>query len=149
MTNSSPHTAKALLLTCIDDRLTPHTEAFIKRLPGGAFHVALAGGGRAGADYTDAPLVIKQILAAYAINQVTHYYLQSHLGCGAYALAGITFADPAAETIKVYADLDVTRQMIITTLIKTGVPPTAIKVETQVIGPGGHGIERPAANTVA
>ena len=140
----APHTANTIVFTCIDDRLQPHITTLIQSQPGSAFHAALAGGGAAFTVEPDAQVALKQIVAAYNINQVIEIYLQSHLDCGAYRLAGVTFASPEAEVGRLYADLDIAAAKAKAALILAGAPTDQLQIYTQVITLDGQVLPKPA-----
>ena len=137
------HTAKAIIFTCMDERLRNHIENIIRSLPGGAFHAALAGGGGAFSFEPDKHVALKQVVAAHKINQITDIYLESHLGCGAYGLAGITFANSQAEITKLHDDLSTARRVITEALLAEGVVAGTVHVHTRVIDLHGKPIDRP------
>jgi carbonic anhydrase len=145
MSTLKSHTAKTLVFTCMDERLEPAIRQLIHSQPGGAFHVALAGGGATLTSDTDSPVALKQIVTAYKINQVTDVYLQSHTDCGAYGLAGITFSSADEEATRLYADLAVARQRVEAALAQAGATPGSVTIHTQVINPAGELVDDPAS----
>ena len=140
----SAHTAKAIVFTCMDERLEPAISRLIHSLEGGAFHAALAGGGAAFTFADDQATALKQVTAAYKINAITDVYLQSHTECGAYGLAGVTFADAPAEASRLYADLDQAAAAILAALADAGAQTGSVTVHTSVITPAGDEVSRPA-----
>jgi carbonic anhydrase len=145
MSSPLPHTAKAVILTCIDDRLSSATAKFLAGLPGGAFHPALAGGGAALLSEDTREAALKQIVAAYQINRVSTVYLESHTDCGAYRLAGVTFDGPEQETARLYSDLDRAAELVKAALAGVSAPTSEITVTCRVVDPAGQTIARPAA----
>jgi carbonic anhydrase len=131
------NTAKAILFSCIDDRLVQADDTFIAA-HGGAFHASLAGGGAAFLDAADRAVALKQIVAAYKINHATTVYLESHTDCGAYRLAGVTFASPEAEITRLYADLAQAAGYIKAALLEAGATESELVIETRVINPAGQ-----------
>jgi carbonic anhydrase len=138
-----PHTAKAVLFTCIDDRLNETSSAFIQGLNGGAFHPSLAGGGLAFLDDAYRASALQQIIAAYKINHITDIYLQSHTDCGAYRLSGVTFASPEDELRRLYADLDQAATIIRPALAEAGAAPDEVAIHLEVVDPTGQPQSRP------
>lgn len=141
MSAAIPHTAKAILFTCMDERLSNHIETILHSLPGGAFHAALAGGGGAFSFESDQAVALKQVVAAYRINNITDIYLESHTGCGAYGLAGITFQSETDEIKKLHQDLSNARRLITEALLSQGVAAGTVHVHTRVV----DAIGRPVA----
>jgi carbonic anhydrase len=144
MSNVPPHTAKAIVVTCMDERLEPAISALIHGLPGGAFHVALAGGGAAFTWESDQAVALKQVVAAYKINHIHDVYLQSHTNCGAYGLAGITFSTEIEEAERLYSDLDAAAHTVQQALYQAGAKEGEITVHTMVIDATGQPVDRPA-----
>ena len=138
-----PHTAKALLFTCMDERLEAGIEAEIHQLTGGAFHAALAGGGAAFTSDSDRATALKQVVAAYTINHITDVYVESHLECGAYSLAGVTFHSQTEEIVRLYHDLGLAKAEITAALTAAGAPADSVIVHTSVVDLQGHTVERP------
>jgi carbonic anhydrase len=138
-----PHTAKAVILTCIDDRIPPATAKFLAGLPGGAFHPALAGGGAALLSEDTRETALKQIIAAYQINHISTVYLESHTDCGAYRLAGVTFDDSTAEIAQLYGDLDRAAQLVRAALAGIGANEAELTIQCRVIDPTGELIAEP------
>ncbi|MDB5178815.1 MAG: hypothetical protein JWN01_758 [Patescibacteria group bacterium] len=143
MSTIAPHTAKSVFFGCIDDRLVDADVAFIKQLKGGAFSPKIAGGGIAFLSEDDRRSAIKQVVAAYMINHVTDIYIESHTDCGAYNLAGITFASPTEEAGRLYTDLDQAAEAVHDALITAGAEEGEVTVHTRVVDPGGHLVTRP------
>lgn len=143
-----PHTAKAILFTCMDERLEDAIETTIHQLPGGAFHAALAGGGAAVTFESDRATALKQIVAAYKINHIADVHLQSHLECGAYGLAGITFQDARDEASRLYADLDAAQAIVSAALAEAGAAAGEISFHLSVIDLSGNTVARPELVTV-
>ena len=136
MSTKYPHTAKSVFFGCIDDRLTQADSKFIAD-HGEAFHPNLAGGGAAFIDTAERTVALKQIVAAYQINNATEIYIESHTDCGAYRLAGITFSSPDAEIARLYADLDLAAKYVTTALTAAGADPSRVTVHTRVVDPTG------------
>jgi carbonic anhydrase len=143
MSAAQPHTAKAIVFTCMDERLSNHVEKIIHSLPGGAFHAALAGGGGAFSFDSDKAVALKQVIAAYHINKITDIYLESHLSCGAYTLAGVTFADQTTEISRLHQDLATARRLITEALLAERVPAGTVHVHTRVIDLAGRPVKKP------
>jgi carbonic anhydrase len=148
MSVSSPHTAKTLVFTCMDERLASYISMLVQSFEGGAFHAAIAGGGAAFTTEPDRSVAVKQVVAAYKINRITDVYLQSHLDCGAYGLAGITFSSTIDETSRLYRDLDEAATMIESALAVTGAGLSMVSIHTQVVNVDGQQIERPQLTPV-
>lgn len=144
-----PHTAKAIVFTCMDERLEPAVTACIESFPGGAFHAAMAGGGAVFTIEPDRTVALKQVVAAYKINHVTDIYIQSHLDCGAYGLAGITFSSTIDEAVRLYADLDLAAAQIKKTLAEAGASSDEATIHTEVISLKGKTVDRPQLAHVA
>ena len=126
------HFAKNVLFSCIDDRLVePHMKKIIKL--GGAFYVAVAGGGLAFVSKDDQETSLKQVAACYAINHVEDIYIESHLECGAYKLSGATFSSRTAELARLYRDLDEAKSLVESTLVAQGASLSEVKVHTSVV----------------
>lgn len=142
MSNNLPHTAKTVILTCIDDRLPASHAEFLATLPGGAFHTALAGGGAALLSEATREATLKQIVAAYQINHATTVYLESHTDCGAYRLAGVTFDNPDAELSRLYADLDRAAELVRAALVAVGANESELTINCRVVNPTGHVVAR-------
>lgn len=140
-----PHTAKSIVFTCMDERLEAALNVFIHNLEGGAFHAAMAGGGAVFSTEPDRTVALKQVVAAYKINRISNIYLQSHLDCGAYALAGVTFSTPDAEIARLYADLDTAYQQVNTALNEAGAQPGEVTVHLQVVDLAGNVMEHPGS----
>ncbi len=138
MPNQLPHTAKSVFFSCIDDRLSPAGADFIAKLPGGAFHPSMAGGGAAFLSEEDRPAALKQIVAAYKISGITDVYLQSHTDCGAYRLSGVTFANADDELQRLTTDLAKASDIIRQALIEAGAKGEEITIHTEVIDPSGE-----------
>jgi carbonic anhydrase len=149
MPRNFPHTAKVLVFTCIDERLEPTVTALIESFKGGSFHVAMAGGGATFTTEPDCTVALKQIRAAYGINHVTDIYLQSHMDCGAYGLAGITFASPADEAARLYADLDQAAATVKKALVEAGATSAETNIHIEVIDLDGTPVPRPELARVA
>lgn len=139
----TPHTAKTIVFTCMDERLEPAVTALIESFNGGAFHAAMAGGGAAFTVEPDRTVALKQILLAAKINHVTDVYLQSHVDCGAYGLAGITFASTQDEAVRLYVDLDRAAAAVKQALARAGEDSRDVAVHTEVIDLQGHRVNRP------
>lgn len=148
MSNAAPHTAKAIMFTCMDERLEDSIEAAIHQLAGGAFHAAMAGGGAAITFESDRATALKQIVAAFKINHIGDVYLQSHLECGAYGLSGITFTSQFQEADRLHQDLDIAKAAVEAALVEAGALPNEVVVHTSVVDLDGHTIERPQTATV-
>jgi hypothetical protein len=127
----------------MDERLEPAVTTLVESFKGGAFHAAMAGGGAAFTIEPDRAVAVKQIVLANQINHVTDIYLQSHLDCGAYGLAGIKFSSVADEAHRLYADLDIAADRVKTALIAAGNPSREVTIHTEVIGLDGRKITRP------
>lgn len=140
---AQPHTAKAMVFTCMDERLEPAIRNLVHSLPGGAFHAAMAGGGAAFAFETDKPVAVKQVVAAFKINHITDLYLQSHTSCGAYGLAGVTFNSDVEEAGRLYADLAEAKQIVAAALAAAGAKPNEVTIHTDVIDLTGHRVAEP------
>ena len=148
MSNLSPHFAKSVVFTCIDDRLASTEAQFITEV-GGAFHSAIAGGALAIISKLEQETALKQILAAYAINHIDNVYLESHTDCGAYKLSGAIFHTSTEEVSRLYSDLDQAAEIVTGALIKAGAKPGEVTVHTRVIDPSGTVQSRPEHATVA
>lgn len=138
-----PHTAKAIMFTCMDERLEATIERQINQLDGGAFHAALAGGGAALVFESDKPTALKQIIAAYKINHITKVYLQSHVECGAYGLAGVRFASKTQEIVRLYQDLDIAADNVSAALHAAGAQDNEVSIHVEVVRLDGQVVERP------
>jgi carbonic anhydrase len=149
MSNTQPHTAKTVVLTCIDDRLPAAHATFLAGLPGGAFHAALAGGGASLLSEDTREAALKQIVAAYQINHATTIYLESHTDCGAYRLAGVTFASPTAEVTRLYSDLDRAAELVRAALAGVGADPDELTIICRVVAPSGQAVTRTRENIPA
>jgi carbonic anhydrase len=143
-----PHFAKNVFFACIDDRLVEAHLRFIIEL-GGAFFPSVAGGGLAFVSDTDQDTAIKQVVAAYNINHINHVYLESHTDCGAYRLAGVSFASPAEELVRLYADLDRAAKVVEEALQQAGAAPGQVKVHVRVVNPAGEAQPRPTHATTS
>jgi carbonic anhydrase len=146
LSTTSPHFAKNVFFGCIDDRLVESHLRFIIEL-GGAFHPSVAGGGLAFVcdDYGTA---LKQVAAAYKINQIDNVYLESHTDCGAYGLAGVVFHNPTEELNRLYADLDQAGELIQTALKQAGAKADEVTFHARVVNPEGVIQPRPQAARV-
>ncbi|HEY6736641.1 MAG TPA: hypothetical protein VI322_02895 [Candidatus Saccharimonadia bacterium] len=127
----------------MDERLEEAIESEIHQINGGAFHAALAGGGAAFTFAGDRATALKQVVAAYKINQITDVYLESHLECGAYGLAGVTFTDRTAEIARLHDDLEAAKTTILAALAEAGAPTGAVTVHTAVVDFKGNHLDRP------
>jgi carbonic anhydrase len=148
VSNLSPHFAKSVVFTCIDDRLINTESQFIAKV-GGAFHSAIAGGGLAFVSELEQATALKQVTAAFAINQVENVYLESHTDCGAYRLSGAVFHSQTEEVRRLYTDLDQAATLIRTALATAGAKPGEVTVHVRVVDPAGTVQERPEHATVA
>jgi carbonic anhydrase len=146
VSTTSPHTAKNVFFSCIDDRLVKADFAFLESI-GDAFHARIAGGGAAFADEADRHAALKQITASYKINHITDVYLQSHTDCGAYRLAGVTFQDHADEIDRLYADLERAERYIHEALLAAGAADGEVTVHLRVVDPGGRLQSQPSQHT--
>src|SRR5664279_1108328 len=127
MSKASPHFAKSLYFTCIDERLFDNKSAYIDQL-GGAFHPAMAGGGHAIVNPEHRASAIMQIVIGYKVNHITDVYLESHTDCGAYGLSGITFSDPTEEINHLYRDLDTASELVKNALHEAGAKPGEVTI---------------------
>jgi carbonic anhydrase len=143
MSEMPAHFAKNVLFACIDDRLTESHLKFIIKI-GGAFYPAVAGGGLAFINEAERATALKQVVASYAINHIDTVYLESHTGCGAYGLAGITFASPAQEVERLYTDLHQAAGYIREALEAAGAKPGEVTVHVSVVNPAGELVPEPA-----
>lgn len=134
---SAPHTAHTIMFTCIDERLESAISTHLQSIPGGAFHVALAGGGAVFTQEPEASVGIKQVLAASNIRPITDVIVQSHLDCGAYKLAGVVFDSRSEELNRLYADLGVAASKIKHSFMQH-YSDTSLTVHVQVIDLEGH-----------
>jgi hypothetical protein len=142
VSKSNPHFAKNILFACIDDRLVePHMKQIIKL--GGAFYAAVAGGGLAFVSESDRETSLKQVAASYAINHITDVYIESHLGCGAYALSGVKFSSETEELGRLYHDLDEAKGLVESVLIAQGANLSEVTIHTSVVNLEGNVQERP------
>lgn len=142
MPNTYPHNAKSVFLSCIDDRLVAADAQFAASV-GTAFHPRLAGGALALLDPATMPVAMQQLAIPYVLAGVTEVYLESHTGCGAYKLAGVTFESNEAEIKRLYSDLDEAEDNARAALIEAGAPESDVKIHTRVVDPGGNLLERP------
>lgn len=142
MSKSAPHFAKNVFFGCIDDRLVESHMQFIIKL-GGAFYPAVAGGGLAFVSEMDSDTALKQVAAAYAINHITDVYLESHTGCGAYALSGAVFQSEDDELNTLYADLDKASVLIQDALAAADAQPGEVTLHLTVVDPAGVMQPRP------
>ena len=141
MPTTPPTTVKSIFFGCIDYRLATIDTEFITA-HGNAFRPTFAGGGRALLDPIDRPAALHQIMAAYQLSRVTNVYIESHLDCGAYKLAGATFASHADEVAKLYADIDEASAYVREALETAGASPEDITIEPRVIDLFGNLMER-------
>jgi len=133
------HFAKNAVVTCIDDRLFEPHVTFIRSI-GGAFQIALAGGGLPFLLDDERDVALNQVAVAYKVNKVI---VESHTDCGRYGLAGITFASPEDEVRRLYSDLSQAAKVIQNTLIKAGAAPGEVEIVTRVVRPDGTLVDRP------
>lgn len=143
MSHSIPHTAKSVYLSCIDDRLVESDAKFAASV-GTAFHTRLAGGALALLDPVTQAVAMQQLAIPHILAGVTEVYLESHTGCGAYQLAGVTFESDAAEIERLYADLEEAAENARTALIEAGADEEKVTVHTRVVDPAGVLQERAA-----
>ena len=141
MSNTYPHTAKSVFLSCIDDRIVSSDAKYADSI-GTAFHTRIAGGGLALLDPLTQAVVMQQLAIPYVLAGATDVHLESHTGCGAYGLAGVTFASGAAEIERLYADLDEAAENARQALIEAGAAEDKISVHTRVVNPAGQLQER-------
>lgn len=137
MSEIPPHTAKNVFFSCMDDRLVAAHGQFVEEI-GPSFCPTIAGGGLALVDPEQHQIALNQIRAAYKINQVTSVYIESHLDCGAYRLAGYAFENEADETDKLYSDLEVAKAGVFEALAQAGAAPADIDVIVRVVDPTGQ-----------
>jgi carbonic anhydrase len=136
------HFAKNVFFGCIDDRIVESHLQFIVKI-GGAFYPAVAGGGLAFIDLAERETALTQVVASYKINKIDTVYIESHTDCGAYRLAGVSFASPEEEVSHLYSDLDSAAVLISDALAKAGAKPGEVKIHTRVVNPEGVVIPRP------
>ncbi|HEV2413098.1 MAG TPA: hypothetical protein VGS28_04855 [Candidatus Saccharimonadales bacterium] len=141
MFTSTPHFAKNVFFSCIDDRLSNAHAEFIKNI-GGAFAIAIAGGGLALLSPDDRKVALKEIALAYMINKIDHVYLESHMECGAYKFAGVHFNDPEQELECLYSDLDKAAAAVRTELLRAGAKSDEVEVTVRVVDTDGHVVQR-------
>jgi carbonic anhydrase len=141
MPNSYPHNAKSIFLSCIDDRLVEADAEFASSV-GTAFHPRLAGGGLALLDPVTQAVAMQQLAIPYILADASEVYIQSHTGCGAYQLAGVTFESDAAEIERLYADLDRAAENARTAMVEAGAPVHDVVIHTRVVNPAGALQER-------
>lgn len=141
MSITYPHTATSVLLSCIDDRLVQSDAKFAKGI-GDAFNPRIAGGGLALLDPAVQAVAMQQLAITYVLADITEVYLQSHTGCGAYKLAGVTFEDDAAEVERLYSDLDEAAENAREAMVQAGAPEDKVVIHTQVVNPAGEILER-------
>ncbi|GAC1371745.1 MAG: hypothetical protein NVSMB39_5800 [Candidatus Saccharimonadales bacterium] len=137
MPKSYPHTAKSVYLSCIDDRIVATDAKFADSI-GTAFHARIAGGGLALLDPATLGVTMQQLAIPYVLAGVTEVHLESHTGCGAYHLAGITFESDAEEIRKLYADLALAAENAHRALLEAGAPEDEIIINTRVVNPAGE-----------
>jgi len=142
VSSANPHFAKNVYFTCIDDRLVKPHQKFINDI-GGAFYVAIAGGGLTFVSELEAATAFKQVAASYQINQIDTVYLESHTGCGAYALAGAKFSGAAEELERLYTDLDQAARLVEKALLEAGAKLGEVTVHVQVVNLEGVVQPRP------
>jgi carbonic anhydrase len=141
MSNTHPHNAKSIFLSCIDDRLVAADAQFADSI-GTAFHPRLAGGGLALLDPATRAVAMQQLAIPYVLAGVTEVYLESHTGCGAYKLAGVTFDSDADEIDRLYQDLDDAADDARAALLEAGAAEETVVVHTRVVDPAGALQER-------
>jgi carbonic anhydrase len=132
MSTACPHFAKNVFFSCMDDRLVKPHQTFIDGI-GGAFYPSLAGGGLALTVPEQRSIALKQIVTAYQINHVNHIYLESHIDCGAYHLAGVIFGSQKEEIQRLYSDLNIARTEVQAALAQAGAAEGEITVITRVV----------------
>ena len=123
-----PHTAKRVVVHCMDDRLQGSLEPHVVGSTGSAFRVSVAGGPAAFVWRESRAVMIDQIMAAYAINRIGQIDLVAHPDCGAYRRKGIRFADFNAEVAGLYADLNRAAAIIWQAFVDAGVDLRTIKI---------------------
>lgn len=136
------HTAKALILHCMDFRFIHEIVHFMKRegLIDQYDDLGLAGGAKNLADPTepsDREVVLREIELAKNLHGVSTVYLINHRDCGAY---GKAFASPQAETERHNADLRKAKDLLkgqfpdlqVKTILATLQEPGRVEFETIV-----------------
>jgi carbonic anhydrase len=108
----------------------------------------MAGGGQVFTLESDQTVAIKQIMAAYTINRVGEIYLQSHLDCGAYRLAGVEFTSHQEEIARLYADLDIAAGKVEKALAEVGAPLQKVIIHADVVNLDGEPVARPKLSRV-
>lgn len=133
-----PNVGKALLLSCIDDRLVAPDTVFVAEL-GGAFMARTAGGTYGAARHP--AWLAEQVVTAWQVNQITDVYLQSHTDCGFYAAHA---PNPAvgleSQVAELYEVIDTVIVELTAAIAALGVPADAIAYHARVVDPNG-GIE--------
>jgi carbonic anhydrase len=142
VSTTSPHFAKNVFFSCIDDRLVQEHLNFIVKI-GGAFFPSVAGGGLAFVDPAEQDTALKQVAASYAINRINTVYIESHTDCGAYRLSGAVFHSPTDELARLYEDLDKATVLVLKALEQAGAAAGEVTVHTRVVNPDGIVQPRP------
>jgi carbonic anhydrase len=142
VSTTSPHFAKNVFFSCIDDRLVQEHLNFIIKI-GGAFFPSVAGGGLAFIDPAEQDTALKQVAASYKINRIDTVYIESHTDCGAYRLSGAVFHSLADELQRLYEDLDHAQVLVQKALSEAGAKPGEVTVHTSVVNPEGIVQPRP------
>jgi carbonic anhydrase len=135
-----PHTAAALYLTCMDDRLVPYKEQRKQELAQrfhAVFDPTMAGGALAPLSHQTEAATLLQIKAAYDISHISDVFLETHLDCGAnQVLLGRKFESQQEEIATLWHDLDKAKGAV----EELGLP---LKVHLSLVDPNGESVPRP------
>jgi carbonic anhydrase len=100
------HTCRALVIRCMDFRLSPEIKSFLERekLLGDCDIVSIAGAAKNFLDPESAVVAFKQIEISQRLHGITEVHLMNHTDCGAYG-GRRSFASDEAEREKLIGDM--------------------------------------------
>lgn len=78
----TPHSCRAIVISCIDFRFQKYLENFTGKLSGGFDRVGLAGGVK------NLQIIMEQIEISVRLHNISEVYLINHEDCGAYGVEG-------------------------------------------------------------